>query len=84
MYTPEDRQVAQALCSNPRYLALLAKVFLDEDDKLTPELVMQKTNEELGEMVRASMLAEIKVKNRYAMLKRLAEKKGTPKPAAKA
>ena len=84
MYTPKDRQVAQALCSNPRYLALLAKVFLDEDDRLTPELVTQKTNEELGEIMRASMLAEIKVKNRYAMLKRLAEKKGTPKPAAKA
>lgn len=85
MYTKEDRQIAKALCSDPKYLELIAKVFLEEEDKLSIEFVTQKTNDQLGEIVRANTLAEIKVKNRYATLKRLSsETPGKPKPAAKA
>lgn len=82
MYTQEDKDLAKQLVAEEKYMELIAKVFLDEEDKLSMELITNKTNEELGEIVRANTLAEIKVKNRYNRLKTLAQgtgQKGTPR-----
>jgi len=85
MYTQEDKDIAKALLSNAKFTELIAKVFLDTEDKLSLDLVQTRTNEQLGEFVRADMMAEVKVKTRFAKLKQLAsETVGKPKPAAKA
>lgn len=71
MYTKEEKETAQALISNTEYLELIAKVFLKSEDKLDSSFVSGKTNEELGEIVRANDLAEQKVKSRFAVLKQI-------------
>lgn len=84
MYTEEERQVARAIIGNKQYTELIAKVFLESEDKLTSDVILSKTNEELGEIVRANDLAEQKVKSRFNVLKMLAQNsQGSPKPAAK-
>lgn len=76
MYTQEDKHLAKQLVAEEKYMELIAKIFLEEEDKFSIELVTNKTNGELGEMVRANTLAEVKVKNRYAKLKQLAQGSG--------
>ena len=49
----------------------MAKIFLDTEDKLTSEVILGKTDEELGQIVRANDMAEQKIKSRFAMLKNL-------------
>lgn len=72
MYTKEERETAQALVANESYMKLLVKVFTEQDDKLNPDVVLAKTNEQLGEIVRAGSIAEEKIKNRLDTLKKLA------------
>jgi len=77
MFTQEEKQTAQALLSNKGFVELIAKVFLETEDKFTDD-TFQKSNEELGEVVRANYLAEQKVKlrfNRLQMLGQSLEKK---------
>ena len=74
MYTNEEKQTAQALLSNKGFVELIAKVFLDTEDRFTDETVQGKTNEELGEIVRANYLAEQKVKLRFNRLQMLGQK----------
>mgnify|MGYP000518667555 CR=1 FL=1 len=70
-YTQEEREVAQALVNNKPALELLAKVFLETEDKLTQDIITSKTNDQLGELVRADDMAEQKVRNRFVVLKNL-------------
>lgn len=85
MFTQEDKDIAKALLSNDKFVELIAKVFLDTEDKLSLELIQTRSNEQLGEFVRADMMAEVKVKTRFNKLKQLgSEPVGKPKPAAKA
>lgn len=72
MYTKQDHELAKDLCSNKQYLELIVKIFLQSEDKLDHSFVASKTNEELGEVVRANALAEQKIKLRYDHLKMLA------------
>lgn len=85
-YSKEEREVAKKLCENQEFLELIAKVFLDSEDSLTPDFVNSKTNVELGEIVRAGSIAEQKIKSRYQVIKMLAQPipSGKPKPAGKA
>lgn len=84
MYTEDERQIAKALIGNKQYTELIAKVFLESEDKLSSDVILNKTNEQLGEIVRASDLAEQKVKSRFNVLKMLAQNAGgQAKPAAK-
>lgn len=82
MYTEKDKQIAKAIVENAPMVELLAKVLLAEEDKLSAELISSKTNDELGEFVRANYLAETKIKLRFDRLKRLAseiKEEGTKK-----
>ena len=86
MYTKEEKELAAVMLSNEGFIELLAKVFLETKDKINEELILTKNNEELGEIVKASVLAEQKVKARFNILKRLAniiptgtKGKGVPK-----
>lgn len=84
MYTDEEKNTAAALLNNNEYVELIAKVFLESEDKINSDVVLAKTNEELGEIVRANDLAEQKVKSRFNTLKMLARPKNSkPNPAAK-
>lgn len=85
MYSKEERGLAKKLCESKEYMELIAKVFLEVEDKLTPDVVNTKTNEELGEIVRADSLAEQKIKSRYNTLRLIAQSstEGKPKPAGK-
>ena len=74
MYTEEDKLTAQALISNKGFTELLKKVFLDVEDKITPEFVDARTNEQLGEILRADSMAERKIAQRYSRLLQLGAK----------
>ena len=73
-YTEEEKMNAQALVSNPGFLALLKKVFTEVEDKFDDAVIDTLRNEQLGEMVRANSLAERKVKMRYSKLVQLGTK----------
>lgn len=75
-YTSEEKQIAQAIVGNPDYCNLIAKVFLDTEDKLTLDFATGKNDEELGQIVRAQLLAEAKVKIRWNKLKQLGQESG--------
>lgn len=73
-YTEEEKLTAQALVSNPGFLALIKKVFTEVEDKFDDAVVDTLKNEQLGEMVRANSLAERKLKMRYSKLMSLGTK----------
>ena len=87
MYTQEQKETAKRLLEDKQAIELIATIFLDTEDKLTAETINGKTNEELGEIVRAGLLAEEKIKQRYAVLKHIAsqvgDKQGKSKTALK-
>lgn len=74
MYTEDEKLTAQALVSNPTFLALLKKVFTEVEDKFEDGVVDALDNQRLGEMVRANSLAERKLKMRYSKLVQLGTK----------
>lgn len=82
-FTEEDRKIAQGLCSNPDFIALIKKVMLKREEPINPDLLALKTNEELGEIVRADEQAEIKIKSRLTTMLNLGLPKGTNKPVPK-
>jgi hypothetical protein len=73
MFTDNEKRTAKAIVENKEISDLLAKILLVEEDRLSAELIATKTNEELGEFVRANALAETKVKLRFNQLKLLAQ-----------
>lgn len=73
-YTEEEKMTAQALVSNPAFLALLKKVFTEVEDKFEDDVVDVLDDERLGQMVRANSLAERKLKMRYSKLVQLGTK----------
>jgi hypothetical protein len=84
MFTQEDKDIARALMANEKFVELIAKVFLDTEDKLSLDM-LSRNDDELGQLVRADMMAEVKVKTRFGKLKQLAsDPTGKAKPAAKA
>ena len=74
MYTEEEKLTAQALISNKAFTDLIRKIFLDVEDKFSPEIVDNRTNEQLGEVVRADSMAERKIAIRYSRLLTLGTK----------
>ena len=74
MYTEEEKMTAQALVSNPAFLALLKKVFTEVEDKIDDIVVDNRTDKQLGEIVRADSMAERKIKMRYSKLMSLGAK----------
>lgn len=80
MFTDKEKKTANQLLKNEAFGDLLAKVFLETEDKLNSDLIQKKTNAELGEIVRADDLAEQKVRQRFGVLKNLAQEVGGKKP----
>lgn len=80
MFTDSEKQIAKRIVEDEAIKSLIAKVFLDTEDKITEEHITSKTNNELGEIVRANFIAEQKVKLRWQRLQALATSLGTKKP----
>lgn len=79
-YTDDEKALAKSLTDDPAIMALLRKVFVEDREELNPDLALSKPNTELGELVKADLLANQKVANRLSTLKRLAT--GTQRPNA--
>jgi hypothetical protein len=80
MFTDEDKKTAEALCTNKNFILLIKKVMLEREEVFNEQLLTLKTNAELGEMIRADIQAEIKIKNRLTTLLNLGLPKGKSKP----
>ena len=83
MELEQKKEIARRLTESDEYMQVLAEIFLETEDKLTYETVNNKTNEELGEIVRADSIAEQKIATRFNRLKMLGQPKLEAKPAAK-
>jgi len=84
-FTDAEKKVATQLMGEEQYVALIEKVFLQKEDALSHEVILLKTDKELGEITRGSALAEMKIQDRWNRLKTIATKTGgKPNPAAKA
>lgn len=79
-FTEENRKDAKRLMEDKGLMELLTKVMLETEDEITPETVNSKTNEQLGEIVRARTLAEAKVLQRFGILKTISVGGGKPNP----
>jgi len=83
-FTDAEKKVATQLMGEEQYVALIEKVFLQKEDALSPEIIIAKSDKELGEITRGSALAEMKVQDRWNRMKTIAAKTGgKPNPAAK-
>lgn len=70
MLNEEEKKVAERILQDEGIMKVLEKIFTpDEYEKLSPALLNEKTNEELGEMIRANILAEQKIRQRFDTLK---------------
>lgn len=75
-FTEAERKIAQNIMEEKDILNFLAKVFLETEDKIDREYVTTKNDAELGQIVRADVLAEEKVKLRFNRIKRLGQPTG--------
>ena len=83
-FTDAEKKVATQLMGEEQYVALIEKVFLQKEDVLSREIIIAKSDKELGEITRGSALAEMKVQDRWNRMKTIAAKTGgKPNPAAK-
>ena len=83
-FTDAEKKVATQLMGEEQYVALIEKVFLQKEDALSHEIIITKSDKELGEITRGSALAEMKVQDRWNRMKTIAAKTGgKPNPAAK-
>lgn len=82
-YTDQEKKLAQSVVNNQELLNLLAKIFIGQPERFSEEFATLPNNE-LGEMVKADILADKKIKMRFSQLKRLGTKvtssgRGVPK-----
>ena len=83
-FTDAEKKLATQLLGEEAYVALIKKVFLEKEDSIHPDIILTKSDKELGEITRANHLAEMKVQDRYNRLQTIAAKTGgKPNPAAK-
>ena len=83
-FTDAEKKVATQLMGEEQYVALIEKVFLQKEDVLSYEIIITKSDKELGEITRGSAIAEMKVQDRWNRMKTIAAKTGgKPNPAAK-
>lgn len=64
-------EAAKRLIADKTIMALLTEYLLQPDEELTPDLIASLDNARLGEMVRADVLAGVKVKERFGRIKNL-------------
>ena len=70
-YTEQDRKLAQDLFLNKDYMALIMKAFLQPQEEWTTD-VLKRPNDEIGELVKADVLAQQKITARFNAFKKIA------------
>lgn len=70
MYTKEEKEIAKAIVSNASFMALLKKVLIEPQQQWTGE-VIDMSNELLGELVKADVMAQQKILQRFSHLQQL-------------
>lgn len=70
-YTDKEKEAAKHIVDSENIKNLLAKIFTQRSTTITMETVQKKTNEQLGEHVRADAIAEQKILQRWGELVRL-------------
>lgn len=68
MFTKKDEKIARGLVADKDLMALLEKALVNPNERLKSETVLEKTNEQLGEIVRAMELADMKIRARFNTL----------------
>lgn len=72
-FTEQERLIAKKITDDKDISNLISKVMLCSEEHFSSDFVKHKTNEELGEVVRANTLAEQKIQLRWNRLKTLAQ-----------
>lgn len=72
MFTDHEKEIAKRIVENEDMINLIKKVFVEPEEKIAFDIIKEKSNEELGEIVRANTVAEEKIRNRLIRLKNLA------------
>lgn len=72
-FSEDEKKLARSLTGNAAFMALIEKVMRDVPEAFDAS-VLDKTNAELGELVKANVLANEKIAARLSKLKQL----GTP------
>lgn len=72
MYSQEEKEIARSIVDNKHIMELLKKVLVDPREDFGSEMILSKTNEQLGEIVRADDLATQKIIARFNTLKTMA------------
>lgn len=83
MEQKEKIQLAKQLVENNQLFTFLQQILLEETN-LSSDLIISKSNEELGEWVRSKAIAKQQITDRIAKIKQLAqlEKATNPTPTA--
>lgn len=68
MFTKQEEKIARGLVADGELVALLTKALLTPNERLNSDIIQEKTNEELGEIVRAMDIAEMKIRARFNAL----------------
>jgi hypothetical protein len=69
VFNEQEKKLAQDLLLNKDLIALIAKVFLTPQEEWTTD-VLKRPNDEVGELVKADVLAQQKIVGRFNELKR--------------
>lgn len=72
MFTDHEKEIAKRIVENEDMINLIKKVFVEPEEKIAFDIIKEKSNAELGEIVRANTVAEEKIRNRLIRLKNLA------------
>lgn len=79
MYTEKDKKLAQSIISNEPVMELLKKVLIQPQKNWSGEILTMK-NEDLGELVKADVMAQQEILRRFEILEKLGTQKKEGKP----
>lgn len=66
-------ETAKRLIKDESIMELLTEFMLNAEDKIDPKIILDKTDEEIGQITRAELVAEDKIKYRFGRIKNLAK-----------
>lgn len=74
---------AKRLFNDQPLVDLLSEYLLEVEEKLNPSVIQNMTDEQVGQITRAELVADQKIRERFGRIKNLTTMTGKPKPAAK-
>lgn len=83
MELSSKQQAAQRLLKDEGIMALLNEYMLEVEEHLNPQLIAQMSDEHIGQLTRADITADQKIRSRFSRIKNLAKPPGDKKSAAR-